>query len=206
MSIQRRAFSLVELLIVISIILVLATLALPAFNNFGRANTLSACGQSLVDTLSLARQTALTRSRPVQVRFYKLPDILQASGDPSDYRGIQLFLVDGSGTNALTKVIYFDSPIVISPVVATTSLWDGTNCLEVAPGADDAKLPGVGASYRFRTFSFRADGSTDLPLDGSWFLTLCAKQDYIKSPGGLPANFVTVQIDPQSGRTKTFQR
>lgn len=205
MSGDERGFSLVELLIVMAIILILAVLTIPAFSSFGRANALSASGQSLVDALNLARQTALTRSRSVQVRFYKLPEEVGGSESPSDYRAFQLFLVDGYSTNSLTRVRYLDKPIVISPVAKATSLWDDASCPERTPVAGDTTLSEAGLNYRFRQFSFRADGSTDLPLDRSWFLTLSAKTDGAKETGGLPANFITIQIDPQSGRTKTFQ-
>jgi uncharacterized protein (TIGR02596 family) len=202
---RRAAFSLIELLVVIGIIVTLAALVVPAVNHLGQANTLSAAGQSVIDALNLARQTALTRSRPVEVRLYKLPEMFQDSGTPVDYRGMQLFVIETTSAKALIKPLYFTNPMVISPSVATTSLLDDTNCPETAPGNNDAKLPGIGLNYKFRKFSFKTDGSTNLPLDGSWFVTLRAKTDPATRASGLPANFITVQIDPQSGRTKVFQ-
>ncbi|CAN5687331.1 hypothetical protein BH09VER1_BH09VER1_03670 [soil metagenome] len=202
---RAAGFSLVELLVVISIIIVLAVLAVPAFTNFGRANTLSAAGQQVVDTLNFARQTAMTKSRPVEVRFYKLPEIDQDGGNPTNYRAMQLFLVDSTSTNVLSRPVYFATPVVISQQLTTSSLLDDTNCPEVKAVATDAMLPGIGLNYRLRKFSFKPDGSTDLPLDGSWFLTLCGKFDPAKRASGLPANFLTVQIDPQNGRTRTYQ-
>ncbi len=204
-TLRARGFSLLELLVVMTIIIVLAALAVPAFTNFGRANTLSAAGQQVVDTLNFARQTAMTKSRPVEVRFYKLPEIYKDAGTPTDYRAMQLFLVDSTNTNVLSRPVYFGTPVVISQLVATSSLMDDTKCQETGAGPTDVKLPGIGQNYRLRKFSFKPDGSTDLALDGSWFLTLSGKLDPAKRASGLPANFLTVQIDPQNGRTRVYQ-
>lgn len=198
-------FTLLELLVVMTVIVLMVTLMVPAFQSFGRANTLSAAGQSVVDTLNFARQTALTKSRPVEVRFYELPDELTGSGNPTDYRGMQLFVIESTNTNVLSKPIYFPAPVVMSQNLTTTSLMNGTNCPELTAGPSDLSLPGIGRNYRYRKFTFKTDGSTDLTLSDSWFLSLYGKTDPATRPSGLPPNFITVQIDPQNGKTRAFQ-
>ena len=49
---KNRAFSLVELLFVMVIIAIIATLTMPAFNSLGRAQAISTAGSNLVDQLA----------------------------------------------------------------------------------------------------------------------------------------------------------
>lgn len=75
---RARAFTLVELLVVISIIGLLMFIAVPAFKGFGRSNVMSAAQQQLRDDLSFARQQAITHRSPVYMVFF-MP--------PNDFRG-----------------------------------------------------------------------------------------------------------------------
>jgi hypothetical protein len=96
----------------------------------------------------------------------------------------------------------FPSPIILSSSASTSSIMQ--NLPETTPGATDVPLPGVQLNYRFRQFTYRTDGSTDLSLGTSWFMTLVSKNAPTRSTG-LPANFIIVQIDPQSGEAKIYQ-
>ncbi|MEP6663972.1 MAG: prepilin-type N-terminal cleavage/methylation domain-containing protein [Verrucomicrobiota bacterium] len=58
------AFSLIEMLVVITIIGILAAIGLPHLKGWGEANAMTAATQQMLDTVSLARQKAIsTRSR-----------------------------------------------------------------------------------------------------------------------------------------------
>ncbi len=196
-----RAFTLVELLVVIGIILLLTAISIPSFQRMSLASEFTTAGQVIAEQLSLARQAALTQNRSVQVRFYQLSDPKTSS--EKGYRALQLFTVDAEGSKPLSKPIYLPHLMMISEDEKTTSLM---KLPEKTPGANFPPLPEVGLNYQYRCFHFKPDGGTDLAIDQSWFLTLYAKSDAKKkSETGLPANFVTFQIDPRNGRVRQFR-
>jgi hypothetical protein len=53
----------------------------------------------------------------------------------------------------------------------------------------------------YRSFRFRPDGSTDLPKNEQWYLTLVADEG--ASP--TPKNFFCLQIDPFNGTIRDYQ-
>jgi prepilin-type N-terminal cleavage/methylation domain-containing protein len=69
----QRAFTLLELLIVIGLIGLLTFVAVPAFKGFGQANTLAAAQRQIQDDLALARQLAIKNRVPVYMVFFS-PD------------------------------------------------------------------------------------------------------------------------------------
>lgn len=62
---KQRAFSLVEVLVVISILAILSSLALPAFDNILMTNRLRAYANTFLASVNLARSEALKRNAPV---------------------------------------------------------------------------------------------------------------------------------------------
>lgn len=212
-AIRPHAFSLGELLGVMAICAILAALAVPAFQQIGTSSTLNAAGQSVVDVFTLARQIALTRNRPVEVRIYKLPAPEQPTGTPTQYRALQILLNNAGQLSPFAKPVYLSAPIVLSDNVKTSSLLPAPTdpiLPELTPLDGDPALPVVEKNYRYRKFQFQSDGSTDLPpssstADPAWFLSLHATREPVKATTGLPANFITVQLDPQTGGTKVYR-
>jgi uncharacterized protein (TIGR02596 family) len=186
--ILRRAFSLVELLVVVSIILLLMALAATAINPTLRASKLTNATQSIVDELGNARQTALSLNLPVEVRIYKLPPDNALS--PIRFRGFQTFLLEASGSKPLTAPIVFPEPVVFSDDTAASSLLGLTE-------ETSADAPGNYVSFRFRPNGLCSgiDSSTTS-------LTLVFADSPALSSG---INFATIQIDPVTGRVFTFR-
>lgn len=206
-----RAFSLVELLVVICIIIVLAVLTIPAFSSMSRGSNLTTGGTRLVDQLELARQAAVTRNCSVEFRIYQLPKAGDPpNGVPEVYRAFQVFSLDADGTqtNALTRVAKLPDNVYIVPGEAVSSLLDtqqGTSpSLVTAPTKPLGEYPA--GSYRYVAFRFKPNGGTDLNAAPakSWHLTLALTGDATGSLS-VPDNFFTVQLNALTGRTRLFR-
>lgn len=65
----RRAFTLLELLMVLTIIALLASMAWPRGSGFAKSNTMIAATRQLMDDVALARQKAISMRSPVYVVF-----------------------------------------------------------------------------------------------------------------------------------------
>jgi uncharacterized protein (TIGR02596 family) len=205
---QPAAFTLIELLVVIGLITTLAALSVPAFSHMVKAAALSNAGFSVIDQLNLARQTALSRNCSVQVRFYRLPDDT-GTGSPADYRAVQIFLDDGRALEPLGKPVYFPSRIIIAPNPVVSSIMDDTMTgllPETAPEPGDPGLGEYGGNYRYRAFYFKPGGATDLPDSQNRlvFFSLINKTDQLAA-NGLPANYLTIQIEASTGRVKSYR-
>ena len=71
---SRAAFTLVEMLVVMAIIILLTALVAPSMSGIMRGSQLSQGGQMLQDQLALLRQQALSKDRKVEVRLYRFAD------------------------------------------------------------------------------------------------------------------------------------
>jgi len=64
---HQRGFTLIELMIVIALIAIVATIAVPGFTRLIDSNRLTAATNSVIGTLNFARSEAVRRGEPVEV-------------------------------------------------------------------------------------------------------------------------------------------
>ena len=210
---STSGFSLIEMIVVVGIIAVIASFAVPAANTIIRGSQVSQASQLLTDQISFARQMALTKSHPVEVRMYRFADPEQPGEevdkpDSGKFRAIQLFEILESGTAVpIGKITRLPMSVVINDGKLTTLIdTEGTTPQTPKQPVDsDPELPrGVKKRYEYSSFRFLPDGSTNLSPTKSWYATIHAITDIVNDDTP-PPNFFTLQVDPVSGATKTYR-
>ena len=200
---SRQAFTLIEVLLVVLIIGTLVGITAPAIRGAVTASRLRDSAASISSELFEAQQLAISLGTETEVRFYQLPDLVAADPAPL-LRKVQVFALgqppNGPQAGANQGGVFvpagpphsLNSSLVISPASTFSSI--------VNLGFQTDKSDRQG---RFVAFRFHADGSTDLTPQKEWFLTVLEHKAGVAPVK--PANFVTLQIDPASGRVRSFQ-
>src|SRR5688572_17561788 len=224
----KRAFSLVELLVVVAVIGIVATFAVPAVQGMLKGSSLTTAGSAMVDQMSLARQHALSKNRIIEVRFYRFADPEMPGEkveDPSTghFRGLQYFEMAESGVLVpASKMVMFPDTIIMNPSETLSNLLGEdpavrlVNMSAVDPKVDPELPRGVKHRYEYMPFRFFPDGTTSLSPTGTpgrpsaggrWFITVHSIADLARTNGNAvpPPNFFTWMIDPVAGSSKIFR-
>jgi uncharacterized protein (TIGR02596 family) len=215
---NKKAFSLVELLVVLAIMGVLAYASIPAISSITNSYNLTAASNGFLSQLNYGRQQAIALNGTVEVRFYQY----QISGFPDEpasgsFHSYQLFksipqaantMSDDHNTSwaPLTRVQHLPGRVVMS---SNTNL---SPLLNNGGGTTGGSPPpaGVPAGYTYRAFHFRPDGSTDIPVataqngsnSSNNFITLADIVNFSKNASTLPSNYAAIIIDPIAGSAK----
>ena len=231
---KSSAFSLIELLVVIAIIGIIGSIAVPAVGSLLKGSSLTQAANMITDTISGARQQALTRNRSIEVRFYRfwnsevIGEPLPSTGANLDaapaglnykaqYHAFQAFeIADGGVANPIGKLAILPNTVILSMEPTLSSLLGNTDPqsgpVRTKPAPNDPELPrGVANRYEYVAFRFQPDGATTLsptkgPSNGLWFITAHLLADLGKaSASAPPPNFFTWMLDPVSGSSKIMR-
>lgn len=191
----NRAFTLVELLVVVAIVAVLSVLALPAVTSVTNGTALTRAEHLVADQLAQARQEATGKNREVQVRF------VWKDGAPAGYRGVQLWAPsakDVTDYRPVSRIAWLPDGTLISSVAQMSPLVGSPTIPET-----NAEFPGRG-STRYCGFRFRSGGGTDLSFNSSSnFVTVVQDKDAAVTTA--PKNYAVIQVDPVNGRIRTYR-
>jgi uncharacterized protein (TIGR02596 family) len=223
---RSSAFTLVEMLTVVGIIALLVALVTPSLVDVIRSTRLNSSGDSLLNRLSLAQQSAVARSTEVEMRFYKYTDPDAERPSEEHFYAYQVVETPNLGSpRAISEVYYFDSGIVLSssstysPLVQTTAVQQPNTAQQFIFEPNS----GIGgANVKYTALRFYTDGSCRIlnnqnpgtqaaavalaftipPLANS-FMTLIETRN-IDSPS-IPSNFYCLQIDSYTGKVRVYR-
>ena len=196
---SASGFSLVELLIVIAVIAVLYTMSAQFFASTVAGVNLTQGGEQILYALGEARQIADNEGTTASVVFVR-EGLFPEDSNPK-FRSIEIWRWLPSGDAEAVEVQRLPEGVVLSEKAAYSPLLT-----TVRPPRDPLSKEPVSVQI-----DFHADGGTSLKYHPSgnspesWFVTVVAETQDPAVTGQLPRNFVTIQIDPSTGRLMRYQ-
>jgi uncharacterized protein (TIGR02596 family) len=229
---RARAFTLIEMLAVLGIIGVVAAIATPAVLGVINSTRITQAGDELSGLISQAQQIAVSESRPVEVRMYRMRDGRAVGDDAAArYRGIMIvkYYQAGEPDPRTATGIALSSPLAVADFGGIYRLPSGVEIADSTTLSSMMDLPEVAASGRggrdsaeivtkrgsefttmdlpeavaYRSFLCLPE-STDLSASDTWFVTLIQNSERERSASELK-NFYTIQIEPVTGRLMSYR-
>lgn len=229
----RRAFSLIEMLVVIALVAMILASSTPALMRTMQATRLASTGDSIMGAITEAKQLSYAQNVPVELRFFKYADQDFPGSTVQLFRSYQMFKIvtvtQGVGSNAQTleSVVPVNTLSKLSDgviIAAGTDLspllngQNGTSLDDVKPNA----AGGVGYSgvsgAKYNALRFMPDGScrkVSAQQNGfaqleygtlpNSFFTLTYNSGQEVTTGNLPKNFYTIQVDPFTGKARNYR-
>jgi uncharacterized protein (TIGR02596 family) len=220
-GLRPRAFTLIEVLIVLTLIAMLLFFTVPGLKDVMKGSKLTSAADQIIGDLNLARQTAIKEGMPVEVRFYKFAgsgsstteerfaayqcfQLAQDLNEPSDYTSERIPKAVFEKVKVIPQgVVLVDSKKWSSLLTEDTMKQGSERVRGLVPGERDTEA-------RYFSFIISPEGSTSLDQTGAkqWFITLVNESEYQKAanPEALkPKNFINIQVDPYTANTRRYQ-
>ena len=218
-----RAFSLIELLVVVAIIALMLVMAAPTMSSAFKGSKLNQGAEATRNFLAAAHLTAIKNNLPVEVRFYEYddPDTPETTKYVMAY---QMYLVrlDARSTDLSKSTPQYEkvddlkhlpAGIVLSTLSSPKSqstLLDKTlvrTGKESIKGVDPEKQE---TEVDYYSFQFRPDGSMDLPslkagVRQKWFMTVLGRDEFVRGLEKTPSNYVCLNLNPANGDIRWLQ-
>lgn len=190
-----RAFTLIELLLVVVIMAVLLTLVSVSVNHVVAAQQLTSSTMRFTNDLAYAAQLAAKENRLIGIRFLKLPDESDRTA-ADEYRAWQLMAPDRTTGKwrPLGEPHRLDASTVMMEHDVYSTLLYVTPLVIAKDVEDENTTPPL--------FAFKPEGGTTLPQVSTapkWCVTLAVSSDLNRKPGQLPANFRTIVLNAHTG-------
>ncbi len=219
---KNGGFSLVEMLLVLTVVGIILAFATPNVFSLMRSRTLTSEGALLRNQLTFAQQIAVSKNADVEVRFFRWEnDGLREGGG---FGGYQLYQYDPDGVLAPISTFFrVREPTVISSKWSTllipvnVSRDDRLHGFS-SPRVDKAPAPtGFGGGIEnteYVSFRFRPDGSTDLANKSTdalsrrhdtWYITLTEGENADREGAEPEGNYICLQVNPFNGAVTEFR-
>ena len=212
---RRPAFTLIEIMVVLAVISIIATMAVPAMNGVLKGSKMTQSSDEFERDLARAQAAALRENQPVEFRFYEFRDPEQPNSEMA-YRGYQAVIRKRSADDQYTTESIepiFDVKI-LPPGIIFNAKTKYSSIFKVPdiPGNTAKKWSGYDDSIprvdqaEYKAFYFRPDGSTNLvTIDSAekWCVTI---QKENTDEGELPPDFVAFQVDPFNGQIRRYEK
>lgn len=212
--VRANAFTLVEMLVVMAVVLVLLGLLVPATVSMLRGSQLTQGGDLLMAQLDAARQAALSRNRAVEVRLCR-----PTGGQYTTIMPLYVTTTMSStgiitkAYTAVSKPATLPSAVIIDAGSILSTILNPGGITAQSAQSTDPRLGNLGTGYQYIAFQFKPDGSTDLINQTSpsatgttslWFLTVhnLTDGDSLANP---PSNYYTIQVDAYNGHVRQFR-
>lgn len=206
-SISRKgggAFSMIEMIVVVGIISILVTFAAPHISGILTATKLRNAADEVNSRLLEAQSLAVLFNTEAELRLYEVPDLIDPTRRPT-LRKLRLLTLQPPDVDAVAENA---GAGVFEVVGAATNLDQG---VEINPDAEYSSIIDLGFTEpkdedehgRYVAVRYRSDGSAGLQTGKSWFLTLHERDAHVN--GKRLKNFITLQIEPATGRIRSFQ-
>jgi len=193
---KQTAFTLLEILVVVTIVLLMMTLALPAINSVVTGYHISDTGARLAALIERGRTHATVSQQIVGVRFFQ-------GSAPGEFTTVVLVkMVPDSDwsltTNALSRPFHITESLVLSQSHSSLLTEDSS------AGSGTATLSGHTARP-YRDFLIFPDGSTSLTnFTPNPYLAVLSRQDFENNVE--PLNPLILSIDPVTCRVTTYRK